>query len=77
MIRQSAELRDAAAFVRSGPDELDVGTSLAQFGDGVIPTGWLNKLELRDEITQVANDIYEVTSGVASIGADLTKYPPN
>jgi ADP-ribosyl-[dinitrogen reductase] hydrolase len=49
----------------------------AQFGDGVIPTGWLNKLELRDEITQVANGIYEVTSGVASIGVDLTRYPPN
>src|SRR5277367_78065 len=35
LISQSAELRDAAAFVRTGPDELDVGTSFAQFSDGV------------------------------------------
>jgi ADP-ribosyl-[dinitrogen reductase] hydrolase len=48
-----------------------------QFGDGVIPAGWLNKLELRDQIAEIADDIYEVTTGATSMDAYSNRYPPN
>lgn len=47
----------------------------AQFGERAIPTGWLNKLELRNEITQIADDVHAAWTGAISIDAYWDRYP--
>jgi ADP-ribosylglycohydrolase len=54
------------------------GTLLgAQFGESVIPADWLTRLELKDEITQIADDIYKAICGKMSVDADWNRYPGN
>jgi ADP-ribosylglycohydrolase len=38
----------------------------AQFGEGVIAVDWLSELELREEITQIADDIHDAITGAMS-----------
>jgi ADP-ribosylglycohydrolase len=47
----------------------------AQFGERTIPVGWLDKLELRDEIAQVADDVHAARTGTMSVDADWDRYP--
>jgi ADP-ribosylglycohydrolase len=46
-----------------------------QFGESVIPAAWLTGLELRDEITQIADDVYKSISYEMSTSDDWKRYP--
>lgn len=47
----------------------------AMWGKGAIPTGWLQDLELRDVIEQVARDLYEHVVRDAGSTSDWDRYP--
>ncbi len=47
----------------------------AQFGERAIPVGWLNKLELRNEIAKIADDVHAAATGAMSVDAYWDRYP--
>lgn len=47
----------------------------AQFGEPAIPVSWLDKLELRDEIARIADDVYAAATGTINVAADWDRYP--
>jgi ADP-ribosylglycohydrolase len=47
----------------------------AQFGERAISARWLDKLELREEIAQVADDLHAAATGAMSVDADRVRYP--
>jgi len=45
------------------------------FGEGAIPTAWLNNLELGHEIAQLADDLYAITIGALRAETIWDRYP--
>jgi ADP-ribosyl-[dinitrogen reductase] hydrolase len=45
------------------------------FGEGAIPTAWLNNLERGHEIAQLADDLYAITIGALRAETIWDRYP--